>query len=400
MNGNIEDDPWSSGWNDDNDNNNNNTSINDPLTGATATTTPYQSSYLTSSQLFTSTGGGGGSDSGGGYNSGVNTYNSTIPPNLINVPSSYETIYSHFITKYNNNNNNNNNSNSTFTLNDFEINIIDKLISLNYLTNYQKQKILDIIYENNLLPINQSFKFYQILGLLALEIDVPGTGDYVTLQFRLNNNLPDLPEKFINEITNEENEQEEQTSGLLGNRNRLIQSHSHSGPNNQDDWNIDDSTTISGGGNGGGGNFGDPLLVDHSYIHDDLIDESRSVGGTQPQQGGGGGGSGGGSGSGSGTIAPNVDSSYIEKYINDIKDQFKPLFSGIDLIKIKEVPEKEGIIFKHINYMITHDLKIGGTSSGTKKVIRRYSDFVWYVKLFLNKANFYESLYVLLTIFI
>ncbi|KGR05503.1 sorting nexin MVP1, partial [Candida albicans P78048] len=141
-----------------------------------------------------------------------------------------------------------------------------------------------------------------------------------------------------------------------------------------------------------------PLLVDHSYIHDDLIDESRSVGGTQPQQGGGG--SGGGSGSGSGTIAPNVDSSYIEKYINDIKDQFKPLFSGIDLIKIKEVPEKEGIIFKHINYMITHDLKIGGTSSGTKKVIRRYSDFVWYVKLFLNKANFYESLYVLLTIFI
>ena len=136
MNSNIEDDPWSSGWNDDNDNNN--TSINDPLTGATATTTPYQSSYLTSSQLFTSTG-GGGSGSGGGYNSGVNTYNSTIPPNLINVPSSYETIYSHFITKYNNNNNNNNNSNSTFTLNDFEINIIDKLISLNYLTNYQNK---------------------------------------------------------------------------------------------------------------------------------------------------------------------------------------------------------------------------------------------------------------------
>ena len=381
MNGNIEDDPWSSGWNDDNDNNNNNTSINDPLTGATATTTPYQSSYLTSSQLFTSTGGGGGSDSGGGYNSGVNTYNSTIPPNLINVPSSYETIYSHFITKYNNNNNNNN-SNSTFTLNDFEINIIDKLISLNYLTNYQKQKILDIIYENNLLPINQSFKFYQILGLLALEIDVPGTGDYVTLQFRLNNNLPDLPEKFVNEITQEEEKEED--NGLLGNRNRLIQSHSGSG-GNKDDWNIDDST-ISGG------NIGDPLLVDHSHIHDDSIDENNSINHSQQQ-----------SQSQSQqevVVAPNVDSSYIEKYINDIKDQFKPLFSGIDLIKIKEVPEKEGIIFKHINYMITHDLKIGGTSSGTKKVIRRYSDFVWYVKLLLNKANFYESLYVLLTIFI
>ena len=130
---------------------------------------------------------------------------------------------------------------------------------------------------------------------------------------------------------------------MLGNRNRLIQSHSHSGPNNQDDWNIDDSTTISGGGGGGGGNFGDPLLVDHSYIHDDLIDESRSVGGTQPA-GGGGGGSGGGSGSGSGTIAPNVDSSYIEKYINDIKDQFKPLFSGIDLIKIKESPKRRNNI--------------------------------------------------------
>ena len=77
MNSNIEDDPWSSGWND------NNTPVNDPLTATT--TTPYHSSYLTSSQLFTSTttGGGGG---GGGYNS-TNTHN-TIPPNLINVPSS------------------------------------------------------------------------------------------------------------------------------------------------------------------------------------------------------------------------------------------------------------------------------------------------------------------------
>ena len=206
MNSNIEDDPWASGWNDSSNTSNDTTS------------TPFQSTYLTSSQLFTS--------------SNQNPISTTSPipyhlhhqapsiqSSMNNVPSSYETVYSHFMNKIN-------------SITDFEINIIDKLVSMDYLTNYQKQKILDIIYDNSLLPITQSSKFYQILGLLALEIDVPGTGDFVTLQFRLNN-LPDLPEKFINEIT-----QDVEDDPLMGNRNR---SKNDSWGKDNDDDNDDDN---------------------------------------------------------------------------------------------------------------------------------------------------------------
>lgn len=330
MNSNIEDDPWASGWNDSSNTSNDTTS------------TPFQSTYLTSSQLFTSS------------NQNPVSTTSPIPHHLHhqapsiqssmnNVPSSYETVYSHFMNKIN-------------SITDFEINIIDKLVNMDYLTNYQKQKILDVIYDNSLLPITQSSKFYQILGLLALEIDVPGTGDFVTLQFRLNN-LPDLPEKFINEIT-----QDVEDDPLMGNRNR----------NKNDSWGKDNDDDDDGGNIGNTSLINDPLLVDHSHIQDEsshVGDDSNRVE-DQP------------------VASSSVDSEYIEKYINDLKDQFKPLFLGVDLIKIKEVPEKEGILFKHINYIITHNLKIGGSSSGTKKVIRRYSDFVWLMEYLLEKYPF------------
>ncbi|KAG4404709.1 hypothetical protein JTP64_005723 [Candida tropicalis] len=330
MNSNIEDDPWASGWNDSSNTSNDTTS------------TPFQSTYLTSSRLFTSS------------NQNPVSTTSPIPHHLHhqapsiqssmnNVPSSYETVYSHFMNKIN-------------SITDFEINIIDKLVNMDYLTNYQKQKILDVIYDNSLLPITQSSKFYQILGLLALEIDVPGTGDFVTLQFRLNN-LPDLPEKFINEIT-----QDVEDDPLMGNRNR----------NKNDSWGKDNDDDDDGGNIGNTSLINDPLLVDHSHIQDEsshVGDDSNRVE-DQP------------------VASSSVDSEYIEKYINDLKDQFKPLFLGVDLIKIKEVPEKEGILFKHINYIITHNLKIGGSSSGTKKVIRRYSDFVWLMEYLLEKYPF------------
>lgn len=127
MNSNIEDDPWASGWNDSSNTSNDTTS------------TPFQSTYLTSSQLFTSS------------NQNPVSTTSPIPHHLHhqapsiqssmnNVPSSYETVYSHFMNKIN-------------SITDFEINIIDKLVNMDYLTNYQKQKILDVIYDNSLLPI-------------------------------------------------------------------------------------------------------------------------------------------------------------------------------------------------------------------------------------------------------
>lgn len=316
--------------------------LNSSNTSNDTTSTPFQSTYLTSSQLFTSS------------NQNPVSTTSPIPHHLHhqapsiqssmnNVPSSYETVYSHFMNKIN-------------SITDFEINIIDKLVSMDYLTNYQKQKILDVIYDNSLLPITQSSKFYQILGLLALEIDVPGTGDFVTLQFRLNN-LPDLPEKFINEIT-----QDVEDDPLMGNRNR----------NKNDSWGKDNDDDDDGGNIGNTSLINDPLLVDHSHIQDESSDVGDDSNRVEDQP----------------VASSSVDSEYIEKYINDLKDQFKPLFLGVDLIKIKEVPEKEGILFKHINYIITHNLKIGGSSSGTKKVIRRYSDFVWLMEYLLEKYPF------------
>ncbi len=40
-----------------------------------------------------------------------------------------------------------------------------------------------------------------------------------------------------------------------------------------------------------------------------------------------------------------------------------------DLISISILPEKEGLVFKHVNYQVE--------SSTDSKVIRRYSDFSW-----------------------
>ncbi|SGZ55365.1 CIC11C00000004481 [Sungouiella intermedia] len=79
------------------------------------------------------------------------------------------------------------------------------------------------------------------------------------------------------------------------------------------------------------------------------------------------------------------DYPYLSKYVGDIRDQFKPLVGLNNAIKIKEVPEKEGLLFKHINYAISHDLHLGMHGpSGIKKVIRRYSDFVWLLEFLLK----------------
>lgn len=77
--------------------------------------------------------------------------------------------------------------------------------------------------------------------------------------------------------------------------------------------------------------------------------------------------------------------------------KFNPLsnkhsLDGID-IKVKEIPEKEGLVFKHINYLITHTIIFGNstqsndinTQSKETKVIRRYSDFVWLLEVLWKK---------------
>lgn len=70
-------------------------------------------------------------------------------------------------------------------------------------------------------------------------------------------------------------------------------------------------------------------------------------------------------------------------------------------IKVREIPEKEGLVFKHINYLISHTLKFGkeyniprntskdiSTQDSETKVIRRYSDFVWLVDVLWKKYPF------------
>lgn len=48
-------------------------------------------------------------------------------------------------------------------------------------------------------------------------------------------------------------------------------------------------------------------------------------------------------------------------------------------IQVKEIPQKEGLLFKHTNYQVIKD---------EYKVIRRYSDFAWLVEYLLKKYTF------------
>lgn len=66
------------------------------------------------------------------------------------------------------------------------------------------------------------------------------------------------------------------------------------------------------------------------------------------------------------------------------------------IIQVKEIPEKEGFVFKHINYLVVHNIQFSSdyyvatnqaepTNHDETKVIRRYSDFVWLVDVLWKK---------------
>ncbi|KAI5960782.1 uncharacterized protein KGF55_004352 [Candida pseudojiufengensis] len=324
--GQEEEDPWSSSATNWDDNN-------------LQKQQPYQSTYLTSSQLLnrdSSTPALTSSPIHNNNQSSIQTHSS-----LTNIPQSYETLHSELIDKISN-------------INDFEFHILNKLVELEYLTSYQKSKLLDIIYDNDLLPVTNTSKFYQILGLIALEIDVPGSGDFVTLQFK-SNSLPELPQKFLKLIEKSEKQNSKFDDPLMANTSRNQDDES-----DVDDWN-NQSKVI------------DPILTDHSNTSIALNDEDNDNNDD---------------GDNTKKTSPE-DSQFVEKYIEDIRNEFKPLWSGEDLIKIKEVPEKEGLLFKHINYIIVHNLSLGTiSSSAQKKVIRRYSDFAWLLEYLLEKYPF------------
>lgn len=247
------------------------------------------------------------------------------------VPLQYKTLFENLNGK-------------VLTVSDLETYVFEPLIAHHYLNGYQSSRIIDIMYDHNILPPGLENNFYQIMGLLALELEVSGSGDYVTLQFRLHSGLPPLSEEQYNLLLLDEITSEVQgpLASLLGNVaiEEAIRSSTPQWPD----------TTME-----------NPLMADHLAL---LIDPDTSLADTPVGD----------------------DEEYVKKYITDLRDGFSPLVGPDNLVKIKEVPEKEGLLFKHINYTITHELNLGSdVPSGPRKVIRRYSDFVWLLEFLLKK---------------
>lgn len=265
----------------------------------------YESTYPTSSQL----------QSALQYEDDDEQIN-TFQFNESKIPQSFKVIYEKLKDQLN-------------TGNDFELLILDKMVENQNLSSYQRSKIMNTLFDQNLVHFSHSSNFYQSLGLVALENEVSGTGDYVTLQFRIGD-LPEIPQNVVKYLTQVE---EGNTPFVDPLTSQLAETSL------EDDWNSNVNTLKS------------------TYIEEipQVIPKAEDK-------------------------QPAADSE-ISKYINSIRDEFKVLFDSSEIVHIKEVPEKEGLIFKHINYVITHQISLGNNApAGPKRVNRRYSDFVWYVK--------------------
>lgn len=231
------------------------------------------------------------------------------------------------------------------SVSELQASLFQPLISAHQITGHQASRIIDTLYDHSLLPAAVENNFFQILGLLALELDVAGSGDYVTLQFKMNSGLPPLPPASVDILLLETPAMGESADPLSV---QLANSSISEDPDVGDkDWGASDG-----------------LLADHSAL---LIDPDT----TSPE-----------------SLHVN-DYPYLNKYVSLIRDEFKPLVGHNGGIKIKEVPEKEGLLFKHINYAISHELNLGMHGpNGVKKVVRRYSDFVWLLEFLLKKYPF------------
>lgn len=297
----LGDDPWGNGWADDDNN--------------AARASPFASTYLDSSQVLTSTHDDYGLESEFKFDERK-------------IPELYKLIYNQL-------------NDQMKSGNDFERLVLDQLVQNHKFLGFQRTKIINTIYDHSLSDVNQSSKFYQCLGLVALELDVEGTGDYVTLQFKVND-LPDIPPDVVQLLIGTKKVAKEEPKPTFV--DPLTSQMANSGISGDSEWDERQANPSP--------MTPDPLLTDHSSIENQKTKSAP---------------------------APAAFSE-LDKYINEYRDQFKPLYDGNETINVKEVPEKEGLVFKHINYAITHQINLGMNSpAGPKKVIRRYSDFVWYV---------------------
>lgn len=83
----------------------------------------------------------------------------------------------------------------------------------------------------------------------------------------------------------------------------------------------------------------------------------------------------------------------LQDWMKSIRDTFTPLSSNI--INIEEIPEREGLLFKHTNYniirlkrLLNEGSVVGASSESSMSVVRRYSDFVWLQEVLLKRYPF------------
>lgn len=77
----------------------------------------------------------------------------------------------------------------------------------------------------------------------------------------------------------------------------------------------------------------------------------------------------------------------LSDWLKKVRDTYKPL--GPDIVVIEQLPDKEGLLFKHTNYLVRHLVALPHTEpNNDRSVIRRYSDFVWLQEVLLKRYPF------------
>ncbi|EDO17419.1 hypothetical protein Kpol_1037p15 [Vanderwaltozyma polyspora DSM 70294] len=69
----------------------------------------------------------------------------------------------------------------------------------------------------------------------------------------------------------------------------------------------------------------------------------------------------------------------FESWSKSLRKSYNPL--SIDLITVEEIPEREGMLFKHTNYLVKNSLDM---TSSNNSVVRRYSDFIWLQEILIK----------------
>lgn len=195
------------------------------------------------------------------------------------------------------------------------------LVRAHKLTDYQRRKIREIAYDHSLYPASNKHNFDQICGLIALELEGSGA-DYTTLQMRRGNlTLDDYTMAIIKPSSS--HNIEAVTTGMH-------------------DTSLNDTEASA---------------LDHSVLDSSVLSEHRDKLDSENT-----------------AEQSDVDDNDASIFINSIRNSFRLVPNPT--VSIKEVPEREGLIFKHINYVVT---------TPKAKVLRRYSDFVWLLEVLLFK---------------